>query len=257
MPIIRTNSKLVFFAHVPKCAGSAIEDYLRARFRLIGFEDNGYMRQRPEQRWNATSPQHIDMTALNRLFPDGFFDHSFAVVRHPIARIISAYHFQLEVERSISETTSFLDWLRLIQDDAEQRPYQYDNHVRPMSALVPDDAKVFHLEHGLDALIPWLDEITGEVSGPRSFTHKNKRGAYAKVKQEQVSPGDEELALIEEIYGLDFQRFGYAVGDPAPSAPRPELPEAFIRARDAELAEREKLPNKILQKANRLMARLK
>lgn len=257
MPIIRTHSDLIFFAHVPKCAGSAIEDYLRARFSRIAFEDNGYMRQPIEQRWNKSSPQHIDLGALNRLFPKDFFDHSFAVVRHPVARIVSAYHFQLEVERSLPETTSFVDWLRLIQDAAETEPFQYDNHVRPMTQLVPEGAQIFYLEHGLDAVIPWLDQITGTTDGPRAFTHKNKRGAYTRTANAQVTPGDEELALIEEIYGADFSRFGYHVGQKQPDAPEPELPAAFIQARDAELATREKLSSKVMEKANRLMARLK
>lgn len=257
MPIIRTHSELIFFAHVPKCAGSAIEDYLRARFSMIAFEDNGYMRQPMERRWNKSSPQHIDLDALNRLFPQGFFDHSFAVVRHPVARIVSAYHFQHEVERSIPETTSFVDWLRLIQDEADQRPFQYDNHVRPMTDLVPDDAQVFYLEHGLDAVIPWLDTITGDTSGPRAFTHKNKRGAYARTTSAQIAPDDEALALIEEIYGADFDRFGYKIDQKLPDASAPVLPDSFIQAREAELAAREKLSSKVMERANRLMARLK
>ncbi|WP_095587768.1 sulfotransferase family 2 domain-containing protein [Actibacterium ureilyticum] len=257
MPIIRTNTDLIFFAHVPKCAGSAIEDYLRARFPLIAFEDNAYMRRPVEQRWNKSSPQHIDLEALNRLFPQGFFDHSFAVVRHPVARIVSAYHFQHEVERSIPESTSFVDWLRLIQDESAQRPFQYDNHVRPMTQLVPEEAQVFYLEHGLDAVIPWLDMITGDIAGPRAFTHKNKRGAYTRNAKEQVVPSDEELALIEEIYGTDFERFGYRIGQKMPDAPAPALPDSFILARDAELAARDTLSSKVKDKANRLMARLK
>lgn len=257
MPIIRTQSDLIFFAHVPKCAGSAIEEYLSARFDRIAFEDNAYMRQPVEQRWNKSSPQHIDLGSLNRLFPTGFFDHSFAVVRHPVARVISAFHFQLEVERSISETTSFVDWLRLVQDEAELNPFQYDNHVRPMTDLVPEGAQIFYLEHGLDAVIPWLDQITGNTDGPRAFTHKNKRGAYTRNAQAQVAPGDEELALIEEIYGADFDRFGYRIGQKQPDAAKPALPESFVQARDAELAQREKLSNKVLHKASRLVARLK
>ena len=54
MPIVRINSKLVYFAHVPKCAGSAVERYLAARFGPLGFLDSTYLKMRKSRRWNNT-----------------------------------------------------------------------------------------------------------------------------------------------------------------------------------------------------------
>jgi len=39
MPIFRINDQLHYFAHVPKCGGSAVETYLTRRFGPLGFNE--------------------------------------------------------------------------------------------------------------------------------------------------------------------------------------------------------------------------
>ncbi|ALG88952.1 MAG: hypothetical protein CL814_08525 [Confluentimicrobium sp.] len=236
MPIIRADSKLIFFAHVPKCGGSAVQTYLNNRFGPLAFEDRRFLSVPERKRWSKTSPQHVDVETLNRMFPQGFFDHSFAIVRHPVARVVSAYHFQLEVENTISRNVSFSDWLINVAEQMEEQPFLYDNHLRPMNEMVPEGAKLFYLEHGLDALVPWFDEVTGGKAGPRAVPHTNKRGDFSKVKSVKVVPDDADLALIATIYAQDFERFAYEMGNPAPTAPAPLLAPEVIAERDAELS---------------------
>ena len=107
MPIFRANDKLALYAHVPKCGGSAVSWYLTERFGLLAFHDNQFTRHDPRGVWSRTSPQHIDRVSLGRLFPEGFFDACFTIVRHPVDRIVSAYHFQLEVENCIPGNLPF------------------------------------------------------------------------------------------------------------------------------------------------------
>lgn len=235
MPIIRAGSRLVFYAHVPKCGGSAVQDYLHARFGALGFEDRQHLAQPPVRRWTATSPQHVDVASLNRLFPAGFFDAVFTIVRHPVARLVSAYHFQLEVEKTISPDLGFSAWLAQIAESRDTAPFAHDNHTRPMTELVPGGAQVFHLEHGLDALVPWLDAITGETTGPRAVGHSNARGAHGGGSGARAVPGPADLALITRLYGDDFTRFGYEPDRRAPLAPAPILSPEIVAARDAEL----------------------
>ena len=230
MPIIRASNKLIYFAHVPKCGGSAVEDYLRERFGALAFEDRQFLSVPEQRRWTRTSPQHIDIAARDRLFPAGFFDHSFAVVRHPVDRIVSAYHFQLEVERTIPVNVSFGDWLFKVSEELEDRPSIYDNHLRPMADIVPVDAVVFRLENGLDALVPWFDDVTGEKTGPRAVGVTNKRGERVEVKSEKVVPTKAELAFIEKMYERDFERFGY---ENTPFAEEPVRPDGFVVDRNA------------------------
>lgn len=234
MPLIRAGTLLIHFTHVPKCGGSAIEAYLKARFGLVAMLDDRHHFQPVERRWSLTSPQHMSLETHKRLFPDGFIDHNFAAVRHPVARIVSVFHFQREIEKQPSAQVSFSAWLETLPKMMQDDPFIFDNHVRPMTELVPEGAKIFHLEHGLDAMVPWFDKLTQTNDGPRAVRPANERksrGGAPKVK-----PSPDDLNVIAEIYAADFARFGYTPGQKAPHAQPPELSRDFIVERDAELA---------------------
>lgn len=235
MPIFKTAGKLIFYAHVPKCGGSAVEAYLGDRFGSVAFQNISYLSLPEAARWSRTSPQHIDVASLDLLFPPDFFDFSFSIVRHPISRMVSAFHFQQDVERSIPKGTGFSEWLEDLREIMEETPFAHDNHIRPMNELVPQGAHIFHLEHGLDALVPWLDTITGDANGPRAVPHINKQGDYTKSKNSRVTPTPAEVAQIVDIYGADFKRFGYSPDQKAPLAAAPELSERQKSERDAAL----------------------
>jgi hypothetical protein len=234
MPIFRAREKLVLYAHVPKCGGSSVAWYLSERFGPIAFSDAFHTRRAPAARWSKTSPQHIDKASLGRLFPDGFFDAVFTIVRHPVDRILSAYHFQLEIEKSITAQVEFSDWLADLEERRAENPFVYDNHMRPMAEIVPEGAKVFYMEHGLDALVPWFDQLTGTVAAPRAIPRMNERkGGKDKAPARQLSQPD--LDCIGRIYAEDFARFGYSLGSKMPQSPAPELTPAQIAERDAAL----------------------
>ena len=236
MPIVKASSKLIFYAHVPKCGGSSVERYLEARFGAVGFEDPRHSMEPAPQPWSKTSPQHVDKFALRRLFPVSFFDAYFTIVRHPMSRIVSAFHFQQEVESKVSGNVAFSDWLAELEDQMAEDNYIFDNHVRPMNDMVPDGAKVFHLEHGLDALVPYLDDIAGNKDGPRAVGHTNKRGAYRKSGSDKVVPSSADEKIVSRLYAEDFHRFGYVMGNKKPLADPPFLPPEYIAARDAQPA---------------------
>ena len=237
MPIFKAGSKLVLYSHVPKCGGSAVSWYLQERFGQVAFHDSRHTRHDPASLWSRTSPQHIDSESLDRLFPAGFFDAVFTIVRHPVARLVSAYHFQLEVEQIVSTRVSFSDWLADLTERRAEDPFIYDNHVRPMAEIVPQGAKVFHMEHGLDALVPWFDRLTGGKDGPRAVPRINEQGAYTGKGKSlpKATPTDADLELITRLYGEDFARFGYRIGEKAPDCPPPTLTAQQIAERDAML----------------------
>lgn len=235
MPLFRVENGLVYYAHVPKCGGLAVSWYLAERFGAIAFQDKAHLATPPAARWSRTSPQHIDRDSLARLFPEGFFDAVFTIVRHPVARMVSAYHFQREVEGVIPESTGFGEWLEDLAELRAEDPFVHDNHVRPMAEIVPDRAEVFHMEHGLDALVPWLDGLTGRTDGPRAIPRINERGSLRKTAGDRVTPGDADLERIATLYAEDFRRFGYRPDRPAPETPAPRLTTAQIAERDAAL----------------------
>lgn len=224
MPIVRSGTQLIYFAHVPKCAGSAVEDHLAARFGTMALRDTRHLSHPAAGRWTRTSPQHVDARSLARLFPRDFFDAAFAVVRHPVSRIVSAWHFQSEVEATVPAGMTFSDWLEELPDWQESDPFLFDNHTRPMDQMVPEGAEIFHFEHGLDPIVHWLDLVTGRREGPRSIGHKMPGRAKGGKSAAKVTPTPRDLELVGRIYARDFERFGYALEAAAPLAPPPERP---------------------------------
>lgn len=248
MPIVRLAGKLVYFAHIPKCAGSSVEDYLAARFGPLALLDRAYLSVPEAARWSRSSPQHVDAAALARLFPPDFFAAAFAVVRHPLARALSAWRYQAEVEGTTD--AGFGAWLETEAGAGAGLEaghdggvlFRFDNHALPQTAFLPAgvDCKIFHLEHGLDAVIPWLDGLAGDTSGPRAMGHvlPGKGPARGSATGPETGPAtgpaytptEAEIARVAEIYAADFKAFGYVPGQKAPVADAPALSPAFQAA---------------------------
>jgi hypothetical protein len=214
MPLIRINQSIHFFAHVPRAAGTSVEAYLKARFGSLALLDEDYTDLPLHKRWSHTSPQHIDAATLGRFFPADWITSSFAVVRHPVSRIVSAYHHQAEVVGTVPKGMDVNEWLLEWYESAETDPYLNDNHLRRQTDFVPDDAQVFHVERGLDGLVQHLDALAGQSDGPRQITiHPSRRSAGSGDTLSERS-----LAFIEDYYADDFARFGYDADEPLPIA---------------------------------------
>ena len=249
MPVFRMNNQLAYYAHVPKCAGSSVETYLKDRFGTLGLVDTKYLLQPPHQRWTRSSPQHVDWQTLMRLIPAEYFSSVFAVVRHPVSRIVSAYHFQTHVEKTAPVDTPFQDWLHALLEAREQDPFVVDNHIRPQAEFMPESCDVFYLEHGLDALIPYFDGLTGDKNGPRAMSRTNTRTKDTEKASLPVL-SDHDLDLISQVYAVDFERFGYTIGEKMPKADAPGLSAEF-QAENARAKQRADQP------LNRLASRIK
>lgn len=208
MPLVRVASQLVYFAHVPKCAGTSIEDYLRRRFGMVAMLDRNYLSRDPDLRWSKSSPQHIAVADLGRMFPIRFFDAKFAVVRHPVDRITSVFLFQRDVQGTIPEGQSMEEWLQGLDAAIAADEFLYDNHVRPMADFIPAGTDVFRLEEGLDRVISWLDSLAGDEGGPREMARRNTR-ATRPGGTEPFEVSADARALIAEIFARDFEQYGY------------------------------------------------
>lgn len=220
MPIVRINGKLVHFAHVPKCAGTAVERYLSDRFGadMLGFIDRSFHRLPRRRRWNKSSPQHIPRTDFARMFPDGFFDARFAVVRHPVDRLVSVFRYHRDIEQLIDPETGFQDWLDGLTEAHRKQPFYLDNHARPMTEFVPDGAKVFRIEDGTGPILRWLDKLAGDQKGPRRIGRRNTYDQRLKVDRRDSGPDAQVTpaarARIADLFAPDFERFGYEGGKP-------------------------------------------
>lgn len=213
MPVVNITGKLVYFCHVPRCAGSAVENYLRDRFGPLGFLNRGHFKLPEGQRWSVTSPQHIEVAAMDRLLPPAFLSARFAVVRHPLDRIRSVFRYQRDIERRLPAGTGFDAWLATLPEVLAGTPHYLDNHARPMADLVYRAARVFRLEDGLAPVVDWLDKQAGDKRAPReievnnSYDQRLQAANRAPAAEIVISAG--ARALIGKIYAADFHRFGY------------------------------------------------
>lgn len=259
MPFFRTAGKLCYFSHIPKTGGTSVEDYLIERFGPLAMLERRFNFIPPAERWCQTSPQHVEWKSLQMMLPLEMIDAVFAVVRHPIARTESGYHFQIEVEKSIPPETPFSEWLTGQVALLRANAFALDNHMRPQVEFLPEGAAVFHLEFGLDPLVPYFDQLAENTDGPRAIGHSNKRrksGDKAETP-DWARPSEADIDLICEIYAADFERFGYVRDDRKPAAAQPVLPNAFIEARDRELARQTSLPFQVRKGVERRLRLLR
>lgn len=224
MPLVYTNGRRIFFAHVPKTGGSSVEDYLLRRFSDISLFR---AEKRPLQRGVLPPPQHLTAEDLANLLPKQL-DYSFATVRDPLKRIVSEYKYQAGATR-VSKI-SFANWLRVVLFTTALDPRSYDNHIRPQSDLVPDGAEIFRLENGLESIIPRLDEVTGSTAPDVAMGHLLKRD-----KQKPFNISRQDAALIADFYAADFRRFGY---EPPSGEGLPDDPFAHLRSAAAHVIAR-------------------
>jgi GT2 family glycosyltransferase len=220
MPIVKTAGKIIYFAHVPKCGGSAVEQYLRARFGSVAFLNEHFYALPISRHWTRSSAQHIPVDILNRLFPVGFFDASFAIVRHPVERLLSEYHYLRDHLRRVDQSESFSSWIAHLDGAVAENPWLYDNHLRPMVDLIPGHATVFRLENGLDQIVAYLDELVGTCDHPLRF----ERVLVRDPSIPRVVPNPADIATIERIYRQDFDTFGYARQTAAALSPLVSMP---------------------------------
>lgn len=216
MPLIRLpNAKLLYFAHAPKCAGTAVERYLETRFGPPGLLDPGFGRRSATEAWSLSPPQHMPEAVRREILPDTLFDALFATVRHPALRLRSVYMFQRAVENALPATLRFERWLESLPRTLALDPYALHGHLRPMTDYVPNTARVFRIEDGLDPLVAWLDDMAGDADGPRAIAPANvlaTRLGKATPPLPALTPA--LCARIAALYAADYDRFGYDISPP-------------------------------------------
>lgn len=226
MPIVRCAEKFVYFAHVPRCAGSSVEDYLEQRFGPLLLLDRSWLSVPEKERWSRSSPQHMPARMIGSLFPENFVSEQFTVVRHPARRLVSAFLHNRN-HGKINPLIGLKTFLRRL-DLADRRFHERtDNHFLPATRFADQTARVFRIEDGGDDLIAWLDGIAGASDGPRALPRVNEKSApppeaqlrfserlIRKLQPELPELDRNILSLIRNIYREDYDCFGYDPFEP-------------------------------------------
>lgn len=197
------GERTFLFIHVPKTGGTAVEAYFQ-RLGLAGyFDPPGYRLVRP---YLKVPPAHYDYGVLSRLVNlDSLY--SFAVVRHPVKRMMSEYKWALE-KTTLSGPVSRMDFGQFIRHMFEQ--YRSDEnvamgHFKPQLRFVGDKVtKIFKYEAGLDKVVARvLQDVGFNLEGLPSLPVVNG----SSPRRVEAAPSD--IALIREFYAEDFEAFGY------------------------------------------------
>ncbi len=220
MPSLALDTRLIWFAHCPKAGGTSVEALMSEKWGTrVGHLHWGWDLWWKEGGWRTAeppnSPQHLTWADAEQILPSKP-DLVFALVRDPVARIMSEYRYQRRYRRGTraGRALAFLPfplWLRLMLAVARRNPYAFDNHLRPQSDFVPAGAEVFRLEDGLQRAVDWL----AMVAEAEDLAAPERR--LATGHQDQTDPAT--LARISDAFAEDYRRFGYY---------RPRVPPARL-----------------------------
>lgn len=153
MPVFRVAGARVLFVHVPKSAGTSLEQMLAAH---PACEAQGMYEHGPDNLMLAVgrcSPQHLQADLLQRLLRVEAFDLVFTVVRDPVGRLLSEHAMQ-RVKRQDTES-AFGPWYARMQQLRQQDPFAMDNHLRPAWEFLLSSSTVYSYAAGLPAI--WAD----------------------------------------------------------------------------------------------------
>jgi len=192
MPLARIGDVVLFFVHIPKTGGSSIEAYLRAKGALALEGSRRYG-------WSRTTPQHLHREIYAEWVPPEFYDHGFAVLRDPKARLMSEFRMRagpvgaklrpigwVRMARNRAagrptyavrvrkrrEVLDFDAWVPRVFAECGRDPFYKDNHIRPQRDFVDPAHRLFRFEHGLDPVFRWIDAVSGTPPVPGAFHEK-------------------------------------------------------------------------------------
>ena len=194
MPIFLREGQKVLFKHVPKCAGSSIEALMAAEgFTVLLLSDAGGADV-------PCPPQHLHHAALLAMgVASTSFDFEFAVVRHPLERLISEYFFRGMDARGIS----FTAFVNYVLWGASLNMYFLSNHIRPQVEFLSEKTRIYRYEDSFDPIIDDLQSI-GLIGDGVTVPHKKKRKSQGSVVVSRQA-----ASLINRFYYRDFVRLGY------------------------------------------------
>ena len=166
---------------------------------------------REENRWNKSSPQHIDGASFERLFSENFFDHRFVISRHPISKYKSAFSYHKFIEKNIPIDLSLDNFTKLYLKQESRKIGKYDNHFLPQKFFLSNNwtYDFFKFESGLDFVKKYIDKnIISKVSYAKMPDIQKQSHKVQKNRDMELSLESKQLIL--EIYKEDFEIFNYS-----------------------------------------------
>ena len=210
MTIFKLNSNFIYFSHIPKCAGSSVEDYFSTFPECsVLFLDREFYNS-PLKYWTNSSPQHISGNVVERLFDDSFFSDYFAIIREPCDRFKSTFYFQKYWLKNIDEEIDCNFFISEILPNNYQKQGWCDNHFQTqISFLIPRRKyKLFLMnQEGMRKAKKYFDKNIFEKDRDTEIPRNNASKDLYLNKMEDIELNSQSIEVIKEIYKLDFNLY--------------------------------------------------
>jgi len=228
MPI--SHKHKILFIHVPKCAGTTVEQILdmstvKNLFAtscptkeiecIYSFENFSEIEKK---RCQLKNPQHYTYKELKKILPPDVINtyYKFAIVRNPYTRLASAYMFakikqSLMKKRFSDRFPSFSEFVNTqLYVDYETRLYDYDGHLETQTSFLESENgsfnelnRIFKFEQDLPECLSMLKAKTRI-----NFDVHSRKSTYDKPIQELYDFNTQEI--VYNFYKDDFINFGYS-----------------------------------------------
>jgi hypothetical protein len=195
MPI--SHSKHAVFIHIPKAAGTTIE-------RCMGMQNDESLYSTYKNEKYKVCPQHLYATEVLELFPFTNQYYWFTIVRHPLDRLVSEYHYIKNTKCVASKFASlnFSDFVNCLDMPVSDRMLLFDRHLEPQVNFIRDavNIEVFKFEQIDDC----FNELQNRFHIP-FFSHERKsnRKGYKSYYDDLTEK------KVKNFYKEDFEVFGY------------------------------------------------
>jgi hypothetical protein len=197
MPVAAVNGRSVLFVHIPKTGGSSVEHYLSSLGSLF-LTGNG------RTAGLRCSAQHLHADALASIGAADGHDWCFTIVRHPVARLVSEYRYQMRKTGWLRDRLSFSGWLSYALSRRALDPWYRDNHFRPQHEFILPGMETMRFEDGIDAC---LSRIAKKLGAPLPTMPIHEKLSPPRPLVLTAAA----LARIKTTYARDFADFGYSV----------------------------------------------
>ena len=201
--MINHHHKYIFI-HIPKCAGTSIENTLSGAAYVKWDERNKI--------W----VQHATANQIKRLYCQNYEDYfSFTFVRNPWGRAISDYFW---IKKNLKIEDSFKNYL-LLENKFNTPRFSYPHlhktgrgdHVLPQSDFILDSNREQMVNYigRFENIQQDFDTICDKIGIPRQeLPHNNKTNHKRYVEYYD----EETRQIVAEKYAKDIEYFGYEFG---------------------------------------------
>ena len=206
----------VYYAHIPKCAGTSLYiAFLRAGWQIenvnlhpkmgLGpkvYEEFGisqFQRRGSVETLGKRSIQHAPFNVW-RLW--GQFDESFAIVRNPRDRYLSALKFQyMGRTRGKADFEEFrAKTLSVLQRGWRARRRHFDGHFAPQTDFLGPATQTYRFESD------FVEKLAGQYGlASAAFPELNT------AQTSDINLNSSELEFISKVYKSDADKLGYEI----------------------------------------------